>query len=408
MTRAMNRAMRGSRARRRAAATQRGATLVELMVAILIAMIMTLAIFSVLATSEGRKRSLTSVNDINQAGNVALYQLDRAIRSAGTGFNQTANYAYGCELLAYSNTLGTQLLPRTTALPSPFDALNPGTANMFRLAPVLIVQDGAQPAEPPDAPSSDALIVMAGSAGFGESPMQVESAASANQLSLPNTVGYRANDLLLLAEKQPAGSGGPLPCMVTQASAGTVTGTATSLPLAGNYHPTASIDGRALTDYSDLTFVAGLGQTPSLQVLGVGDHDVLYGYDLLQIATPPLRAQAEGVYVLRALYGLDTNGDNAVDTWARPTGNYSPASLGDGSVAASERLRQIKAIRLGLVMRTSLPERDEVAPAALTLFPDADAGLPYQVDLTGDARRFRYRTLDTTIPLRNNLILPTS
>ena len=62
---------------------QRGMTLIELMVAITIALVMSLAIFSTLASSEGRKRTLTANNDVGQVGTFAAYQLDKLLRSAG-------------------------------------------------------------------------------------------------------------------------------------------------------------------------------------------------------------------------------------------------------------------------------------------------------------------------------------
>ena len=52
---------------------QRGMTLIELLVAMLISLVLSLAIFGVLASSEGLKRTTTSVNDINQTGNYAMY-----------------------------------------------------------------------------------------------------------------------------------------------------------------------------------------------------------------------------------------------------------------------------------------------------------------------------------------------
>ena len=47
----------------------RGMSLIELMIALLIASLVTLAIFAVMSSFEGRKRTTTSVNDANQAGN---------------------------------------------------------------------------------------------------------------------------------------------------------------------------------------------------------------------------------------------------------------------------------------------------------------------------------------------------
>ena len=75
-----------------------GVTIIEMMVAMVIGMMLMAVIASVLATSEGSKRSQTGVNDISQAGNYAAFILDQWIRAAGSGFNQTAARSYGCPL----------------------------------------------------------------------------------------------------------------------------------------------------------------------------------------------------------------------------------------------------------------------------------------------------------------------
>jgi prepilin-type N-terminal cleavage/methylation domain-containing protein len=87
--------MNNTRARERASPRHaaRGMSLIELMVALLIASIVTLAIFAVMSTFEGRKRTTTSVNDANQAGNYAMHLLDKLVRSAGSGFVQAGSAA---------------------------------------------------------------------------------------------------------------------------------------------------------------------------------------------------------------------------------------------------------------------------------------------------------------------------
>ena len=112
-------------------AAQRGLTLIELMVSLLISMVLSLAIFAVLGSSEGLKRTTTSVNDINQAGNYAMYMIEKWVRSAGSGFTQSAPYAFGCTVFASKG--GAQVLPATAAIPAPFDSINTGTVGRFAL-----------------------------------------------------------------------------------------------------------------------------------------------------------------------------------------------------------------------------------------------------------------------------------
>ena len=66
---------------------QSGFSLIELLVAMIIGLIVSLAVYTVLTTFEARKRTTTSVNDTSQANTYALYQLDKKLRSAGSGFS---------------------------------------------------------------------------------------------------------------------------------------------------------------------------------------------------------------------------------------------------------------------------------------------------------------------------------
>lgn len=109
---------------------------------------------------------------------------------------------------------------------------------------------------------------------------------------------------------------------------------------------------------------------------------------------------------MRGLYGIDVNGDGIQDAWQAPTGTFSSASLLDGSPGAQSRLRQIVAVRMGVILRTSLIEKETVAPANLQLFGDLDASLqPPPRTLSASERLSRHRTIEFTVPLRNMLLL---
>jgi type IV pilus assembly protein PilW len=158
----------------------------------------------------------------------------------------------------------------------------------------------------------------------------------------------------------------------------------------------------------------GAGNPPSFVLIGVGANNTLFAYDLLQTAgadanpNPNLQALADGVFELHALYGVDTDDDGRVDAWTDPgdaSSDYRLARLMDGSEAAARRIAQIKAIRVGLILRTSLPEREPVAPESLTLFADLGSELAYTRDLSAGERNFRYRVVESTIPLRNLMLV---
>jgi type IV pilus assembly protein PilW len=401
------------------AQAQRGLTLIELLVSLLIGSILSLAIFGVLSTFEGRKRTTTAVNDASQAGNYGLYVVDRLVRSAGSGISQGGPQprvadsrkamAYGCRLLV--NQGGTQLWPRAAALPAPFGNLNTGTANTLRLAPVVIAPSQSEGLGFNSEPS-DLLVVMAGAGGFAEVPLLVTAPVAANTVSLRNTVGLAAGDLLLMAD-QPTSLSQVEDCMVQEV--GNVA--ANSVGLSGVY-AAATIAGVSQAIYDNNSMVMKVGHRtdnrPSFYALGVGGGATLMSYDLLEVRSPALQAVSENVFELHAVYGIDADGDGAVDTWLDPrtttTGAYALSNLMNGSAAAAAAINQIKAVRVGLVLRSSLREKADVAaatpftPATLTLF--GDVGLTRTRTLDAAERQFRYRVVETTIPVRNSMLTP--
>jgi type IV pilus assembly protein PilW len=374
----------------RGRATNAGFSLIELMVSMVIALVLTLVISQVMIDHEGTKRSTTTLNDANQNGALAAYELDRAIRSAGSGFTQgglsMVSNPLGCRINVSLNN--SPILPRPKPFPAPFADVS-ATA---RLAPVLIDQ-GAD---------SDVLTVMSGTAGFAEVGRAV-SAVTASTIELANTLGWQQDDMLLLS-----GSGDD--CLMAQVGA-VSPGASTQLPLAGPYF--AATSGSAnLTAYAS-SFAIAMGNIsteitrnnpPELKLFGVDPvRHTLVTYDMLTQAldaTPiPL---ADGVIAFRALYGIDTNLDGVQDSWQEPTGLYASTALRQAGSQA--RLQQIVSIRIGLIVRTSLLERKQLHAngTKIDLFKDIEKTVSHE--LTGDDLYARHRTVEVTIPLRNVLL----
>lgn len=391
---------------RRSPTRELGFTIIEMMVTMVIGLILTLAIFLVLGASEGRKRTTTSLNDTNQSGGYGMYVLDKMVRSAGSGFGQSGSFAFGCTLFASKG--GTQVLPVTGTLPAPFASVNTGTAGVFRLAPVLIAPGQTTPNV--SGSTSDVLIIMAGSAGYGEIPVAFRGLPSAAALDLPNTVSFRSNDMLMLAEDSNPN------CMIEQVQSGFTGGTANALPLAGTY-TASTIDTAVITNYSMNATAMNMGNAasnnpPMISLVGVGDNNTLISYNLLgtdvdasgNAVTLPL---ADGVFELHALYGVDPTGTGTV-TWVSPSSTgYGLSALMAGTPAAAALLQSIKAVRVGIILRTSLREKDAVSPGTLTLFSDlsdsSGTSLAYTRTLTTAEQNFRYRMIESTIPIRNNM-----
>jgi type IV pilus assembly protein PilW len=379
--------------RRRAAA--RGFSLIELMVAVAIGLIVTLAAASVMQRAEGGKRTTVTTNDVNQTASYLGYAMDRTLRSAGSGYVQRAQQAFGCQLRAQLS--GSTILPRATAWPVPFASL-PTTP---RLAPVVIHASAS-------ASGSDVLAVMTGNAGYSEAASTVMPASvMSGQLRLRNTLGLRGDDLVLLHDTA-AG------CVLEQVQAGFAGTEDQVLPFAGAY-AAGTVDGVDITTLGTVESIqlislgnAAAQNRPEFQFIGVGANNTLFSYDLLRLGVDDTPVPiADGVVELRALYGVDSNGDGLIDTWQSPSATgWTAAALQDGSAAAQTNLRRIMAVRVGLVLRAALVERDNVAPASLTLFADLPTAVQRTHTITTANQRNRHRVIEVTVPLRNILLLP--
>lgn len=380
--------------RRRAAA--RGLTLVELLVALAIGLVLTLAVAAVLVNSGALRRTTTSVDELSLSSSVLAYQLDRQLRGAGSGFSQRWTETYGCELHAARD--GDQLLPAAgAAFPAPFA----GMPVRLRLAPVLIGRGLA-------GAGGDVLVSMAGTSGFSETGTRVVAGGlAAGSVLLPTALGVRPNDVLLLVD--PASQR----CLVQSVAPAFVPTAGQQVTLGGPY--AAPVIAGARLDELNLTgraLALQLGtdgpNPPLFSMLAVDPSRTLVRLDLLRTgpAAPagPV-AYYENVVRLRALYGVTDPGNVAgtVDRWVDPVAadpEWSIDALNAGTPAANARLRRIVAVRVAFVVRATALERTEVSPAQLVLFPDLDPALRDTVTLAPDDRRLRHRVVDVTVPLR--------
>ncbi|MGJ7535002.1 MULTISPECIES: PilW family protein [unclassified Variovorax] len=379
---------------------ERGLTLIELLVAMVIALVVTLAVTSAVIFGESTKRTTTSVNDINQSGSYAAYLLDRAGRSAGSGFTQSWDLGvFGCKLQAKRSN--TAILPRTTVFPVPFEKFlgnATGVADL-RVAPLLIGKGQSSDGK------SDVLMVMGGNAASGDVPRPIISAgASDNIVRLDNTVQLKKNDIALVSQV------GTTDCLLEQVDSSFVDSANNELATLNGTYYTAGV-GTTLASLaaSGSAYFTPLGNGAAnnvqFQLFSIGANNTLVSYDLLRSdGTDAPQTLADGVMEMHALYGLDTNTDGIIDTWKAPdaTGFDISTMMKDGKLS-----RQVVAVRVGLILRSATLERDLVSQTIPEMF--SDTGLKRDaVTLTNDDRRYRYRVVEFTIPLRNILLLPKS
>src|SRR5262245_15675431 len=143
----------------------RGFTIIELLVAMVIALIGTIVIFQVFAVSEEYKRRTTGGSDAIQSGNFSVYQIEHQLSWAGSAPARMPSM-WGC--LIQSNVPGLSALPAVAAFPAPFNAL----PQQVRMAPVLIADGGGG--------SPDVILAIGGSNDSVNTPVQVGSMTAGN------------------------------------------------------------------------------------------------------------------------------------------------------------------------------------------------------------------------------------
>lgn len=403
-----------------ARAAQRGLTLVELLVALVIGLVVVLAVTSVVTVGEAHKRSTTSTNDMGQSGSYAAYAIDRLLRSAGSGFAQTGTRGvFGCRLSAARKigATATTILPRTaSAFPAPFDTLLGGAgaaaAGNLRVAPFLIAKGAT-------AGASDTLVVMGGNAAAGDVPRRIRSGFPGNDnLRLDNTIGLANGDIGLVSIDNGTFDSD---CLIEQVNVTDATAFAAAgnevLPMGGRYFTstgaTTSLATLAAGGTALFTPLGNVGANNlQFQLIGVNANRTLVAYDLLRAAgtgsdegtdASAMQALADGVVALYAVYGVDTDSNGTADTWIDPAATgYAIGTL----MLAPDTMRHIVAARVALVMRGSLYEKEPVTKASLTIFEDLGTTKQRTLNIAASDRNFRYRVIDTTIPLRNMLLLP--
>jgi type IV pilus assembly protein PilW len=356
----------------------RGLSLVELLVASAIGIIASLAIFQVFAVFEGQKRTTTSGGEAQTSGTLALYSIERDVRQGGYGFNTPD--LVGCTLQGWDQQAGAALAP------SP-------------LVPALITQGAGSMAGVAGAPDTIAVAYGNGNALPGPVNILINSlGVSDDFIKLVNALfGFRPGDLVVIAE---AGK----PCTLAQVSqippatgdntklnlqAGTYVSPFTGATLNTRYNNPAGLG----TAYTTNGKVYHLGPTPSIKIFSV-QNGQLVSQALGEAAATPL---FDNVVQLQAQYGKDLTNDGVVDAFDEVT----PVNSAEWAA--------VLALRVAIVARSGLYEKEEVSPPTIRLWEDS-ANPPTTTGpvwtLTADERHYRYKVFHTVVPLRNMIWRP--
>ena len=382
----------------------RGMTLVELLVAMVIGLGITLAVTSMLIAGENHKRTTTSTNDAETSGAYSFNALDKALRSAGSGFAASA-YITGPAVLGCRLNVAS-ILPRTSAFPTPFAGFMGGAPSNLRVAPVLIGKGQAADGV------SDVIAVMGGAGSAGGVSRQITGSGSSTSLLLDNTVGFSQYDLLLVSQN------GDTDCLLEEVSA--LATQSVTLSTGYPFYTTGTTTTISNLASSTSSYITPLGNAAANNVqftlFGPDANHTLQSYDLLRnyslvqnpgatdLATP----MTDGVYQMHAIYGIDTNGDGIQDTWASPSDtNYDITSV----MTNTTTIRSIVSVRVSLLVRGEYYDKNLVSPTSITLFSgltnNGGTSLAQTVSLTAtaDLQHYRYRLFEFTVPLRNMILL---
>jgi type IV pilus assembly protein PilW len=374
---------------------QRGFSLVEILVAMVIALAGTVIIFQVFAVSEGIRRTSTSGGDAQQNGLLALFSIERDARMAGVGINFTP--ALGCIVDAH-------------------DDRAPVRDFSFSLVPASIT-DGAGGVP-------DSLTVVYGNSSSMRAPPRLTAAviSTSTVFKVDNRFGFNLGELLVVFDQ---GNTTGKHCTLRQVQrlpdiprqdevindVGDFMDGAGSAATAPNT-PTASFNkpngvGTAYGAWDNLSAGGGrlfnLGLTPTAVTYFIQNGQLWRQNLIVPTTSGPI---ADGIVQFQVVYGKDTNGDGNVDKWeATMPATPTPADWA-----------QVLALKVAVVARSSLAEKPQVpggpcdtTTTAPTWFdPSLPGASNFVLSADPNWQCYRYRVFETTVPLRNSFWLQNS
>lgn len=369
-----------------AARPSRGFTLIELMVALAVGLITTLAIAQSLIAAQGQQLRTTRGSDAQVNGALALHELQRALQSAGYG------------LISQPEGLGCPIRARH---------VESAAEQSWVLSPVLITPgaDGAP----------DALRVLSSDNGRYAVPIKVaiDHPRSETRFFVDTTLGVAVGDLMVALPLPWDGSRGCTAFNVTQTGGAGSSQLVHDSDSTGPWNPAA---GQSLfPEAGYAAFAAGSPPRGTLLLnlgrLLVRDYAIDPGQALvlreLDTARGPLPQAGElypHIVQLQALYAKDSDGDGTVD-------RYDDEQPADAAAWA-----QVLGLRLAVVARSAQAEREAVTADSpswrlgrgVTVPGSSACGedrcLPLRLDgLPAGWQHYRYSVFETLVPLRNRI-----
>jgi type IV pilus assembly protein PilW len=361
---------------------QSGFSLVELMVAILLAAVTGIVVLTVLSNYQRRSTALIGRNDAQISAAVGLYAVEKEVRMAGAGLNLPTGQMCPVGVnIAYDGAVVSDAEP---------------------LMPMRIIDGGAGP---------DSLEMIRSDSQFGAAPTRLVTAqaGAAGDLPVDGLAGFEAGDLLMVGA-----SDGIKICTLMGVTGMTASGSGWLIEHdsgtggAADFNPAdpSTTFATAVTyDISDVAINMGRygirrfgvfcndGAAPS-----ASNNCDLGWFDPLAIDAPALAnisSVTPQIIELQAQYGIADAGSQIVNDWVDATG-------ADWAAPTLANQARIKAVRISIVARGNRDGTD-LAPASLVLWDDDGTDNDRVRALSADERRFRYQVLTVVVPLINTI-----
>lgn len=424
---------------------QRGATLIELMVGMVIGMLAVLVIAQVAMFYEGQKRSTTTGSDAQVNGALAMQTVQRDVQMGGYGITSG--------LSAVGNTVGTTTVPFMPAAGCAIRAMLGSTVATEappRIAPVII-DDGANSA--PDT----VRVAFSGQGNFAV-PIAVVPPAGAATVHVPAATAFvlrsavnlgNSQGDLMMAVHVPADTTIAPSCTLfslnmngmnpllrdaagneTEDTANPLGTVADGTPLYEGAAPVGGVRiGPRLGHVADATSSGvwnGDGATPLFPLaldgpgpaganaylvnLGRPANFVYRSYSINTIGLAVRNFNATngtatsqdlyaGIIDLQAVYGKALGTDpTQVTAW-----NAADPALDvlDSAGNTINGWSRVVAVRLALVARSQQYEKSEVTAVQPSWRPNGVDPVPLKIDGNADWKHYRYKIYETVVPLRN-------
>jgi len=324
---------------------QAGFSLIELMIALVIGMVAVIVMMQMMTNADTAKRITVGGNDAQMSGTIALYNLERDIRMSGYGIN--AGKLIACEMT--------------------HTASEAKVAVKFPLVPVTVNPDAA--IVPEGDKNSDTLLVIHGSADESADGDPLTAATTADIYNVTSASAFH-KDQYVVAQSGESAS----PCQIKSAKVKEIAGSDLSVE-----------GGEAGISAGGVVYNLG---TLSARAYVVR-NGAQYGRDLANLTAPPMAG--------------------IVNTYSqKQPGKDSTESALTPQCAWARTL----SLRVGLVARGDAYEKkavDQKAPTWSGARTSGDNPDAIDFDLsasTGSSdkdewRKFRHKTFETNIPLRN-------